>query len=69
LFASEVDPFSKQGGIADVSRSLPKALQRLGHDVMVISPLYGAVDVKKYNIEQLIKGFPIRMSDKNNHQD
>jgi len=62
--ASEVDPFSKQGGIADVSRSLPKALQRLGHDVMVISPLYGAVDVKKYNIEQLIKGFPIRMSDK-----
>jgi starch synthase len=42
LFASsEVDPFSKTGGLADVSRALPAALSRLGHDVAVFTPYYG----------------------------
>lgn len=38
--SSEVAPFSKTGGLADVCRSLPKALKRLGHDVIVITPYY-----------------------------
>lgn len=41
--ASEVAPFSKTGGLADVARSLPKALKRLGHEVIVITPLYEQV--------------------------
>jgi len=50
--AAEVAPFSKTGGLADVARSLPKALKRLGHDVMVITPLYGQItDVKKYHLK------------------
>ncbi len=41
LFCSgEVYPFSKTGGLADVAFSLPKALNQLGHDVKVITPLY-----------------------------
>ena len=64
FIASEVDPFARQGGIADVSRSLPKALKRLGHDVVVITPLYGAIDKEKHNLEQLVKGFPVRVSSK-----
>ena len=64
FIAAEVDPFSKQGGIADVSRSLPKALQRLGHQVTVVTPFYGAIDKEKHNLEQIVKGFPIRMSEK-----
>jgi starch synthase len=39
--SSEVAPFSKTGGLADVARSLPKALKRLNHDVIVVSPYYG----------------------------
>ena len=35
--ASEIDPFSKTGGLADVTRSLPKAQKRLGHDVCAVS--------------------------------
>ncbi len=41
--ASEVSPFSKTGGLADVARSLPKSLKRLGHDVRLITPLYAKV--------------------------
>lgn len=41
LFASsEVDPFAKTGGLADVAASLPKALCGLGHDVRVVMPKY-----------------------------
>ena len=45
--SSEVEPFSKTGGLADVSGSLPKAIKALGHDVRVVTPQYRNVDVKK----------------------
>lgn len=37
---SEAYPLAKTGGLADVSRALPAALQRLGADVRVILPGY-----------------------------
>ena len=41
LFASsEVDPFAKTGGLADVAASLPKALSSLGQDIRVVMPKY-----------------------------
>jgi starch synthase len=41
LFATgEVYPFSKTGGLADLSKALPKALLKLGHEVYIITPLY-----------------------------
>ncbi len=43
FLASEVHPFSKTGGLADVAGALPAALARLGHDVLVATPLYGKV--------------------------
>lgn len=47
LFASsEVEPFSKTGGLADVAGSLPVALQKAGADVRVITPKYKCVKVK-----------------------
>ncbi len=41
LFAvSEVAPFSKTGGLADVAAALPRALAAIGHDVRIVTPRY-----------------------------
>jgi starch synthase len=43
MIASEAQPFSKTGGLADVAAALPRALGRLGHDVTLITPRYRGV--------------------------
>jgi starch synthase len=52
--AAEVAPFSKTGGLGDVSRSLSKALKRLGHEVIIITPLYGRLIDKEKNKLRLV---------------
>src|SRR5262245_1750982 len=44
VMASEVDPFAKTGGLADVASALPTALQALGHDVRILMPKYRGVE-------------------------
>jgi starch synthase len=41
--SSEVAPFSKTGGLGDVTHALPLALAALGHEVRVVTPLYREV--------------------------
>lgn len=53
--SSEVAPFAKTGGLADVAGALPKYIQALGHDVRVVMPKYRQVeesgaDLKKTGI-------------------
>lgn len=40
LASSEVTPFAKTGGLADVAGALPMQLTALGHDVVVFMPAY-----------------------------
>ena len=40
MIASEVTPFAKTGGLADVLGTLTVALQRLGHELCVVAPAY-----------------------------
>ena len=43
--ASEVAPWSKTGGLADVAAALPASLAALGHRVTIVAPLYGGQTV------------------------
>src|SRR5689334_5050318 len=43
LASSEVHPYAKTGGLADMVGALAKTLARLGHQVGVVTPLYQAV--------------------------
>src|SRR5262245_13323652 len=43
LASSEVHPYSKTGGLADMVGALAKALARDGHEVSLITPLYAGV--------------------------
>ncbi len=40
MIASEVAPWAKTGGLADVTGALPEALDRLGHATTTVMPLY-----------------------------
>lgn len=43
FLSSEVVPWSKTGGLADVAGALPQALAALGHEVLVATPHYGSI--------------------------
>ncbi|MEM1177724.1 MAG: glycogen synthase GlgA [Acidobacteriota bacterium] len=45
FLASEVAPFAKSGGLADVSAALPAYLGRRGHDVRLFMPLYSTLNI------------------------
>lgn len=52
--SAEVAPFSKSGGLGDVCRSLPKAIKRLGHEIIVITPFYGKViDAELHDLKMI----------------
>ncbi len=52
---SEVVPFMKTGGLADVSASLPQKLSEMGHEVRIVVPKYGAVDDRKFRIHEVVR--------------
>lgn len=60
--ASEVYPFAKSGGLADVAHSLPRAL--IGnYDLQVVMPLYRFVDRERFGIIALGKNFNVMMGE------
>ncbi len=52
LCSTEVTPFAKTGGLADVCNYLPKEWQKMGHKSVIIMPKYGFIDLNKYNFER-----------------
>lgn len=60
---SEVSPFVKTGGLADVSAGLPLALVEMGHDVRIIAPKYGNISERRNRIHEIkrLKDIPIEV--------
>ncbi len=52
VVSSEMAPFVKRGGLADVVGSLSKVLVRRGHTVSVFVPFYRVVDRSRYEFEE-----------------
>jgi len=57
FLSSEVVPFAKTGGLADVAGALPKALAQLGEDAIVLLPLYQQID--RDSLTDIIDDVPI----------
>lgn len=64
--ASEVEPYSKTGGLGDVARSLPRSLFRLGHDVIIITPYYKKIiDKDLHKLEKIYSDVSLHIDKKN----
>ncbi len=49
--SSEIFPYAKTGGLADVSGSLPKALSKLDCNVKIFMPKYYSIDNSKFELQ------------------
>ena len=65
IASSEVVPFAKTGGLADVAGALPKAISKLGgNNLAVILPNYRMIDAKKFGLELVKENVKIKFGTK-----
>ncbi len=64
--SSEVVPFAKTGGLADVSAALPQVVRELGHDIRIIMPKFAAVSDRKFKIHDIkrLTDMPIQLGER-----
>ncbi len=60
---SEVFPYAKTGGLADVSSSLPIEIKNLDHDIRLMVPKYRSISERKYTLREVIRlrDIPVQM--------
>jgi len=63
--ASEVFPFAKTGGLADVTGALPLALERSGQEVAIVMPFYQCVQEGKFDLGRTAEGINYAVIGKN----
>jgi len=61
MISSECVPFAKTGGLADVVGALPITLKTLGHEAIVVMPLYSAIHRDRYQLRQVLAPFGVWM--------
>jgi starch synthase len=64
LVSSEVAPFAKTGGLADVAGALPRALAGLGVEVTVALPRYRAIDGARFGLRKVREGVRVPVGDR-----
>lgn len=64
LVSSEVVPFAKTGGLADVAGALPRALAGLGVEVTVALPRYRSIDGARFGFRKVLDGVRVPVGDR-----
>lgn len=64
LASSEVHPYSKSGGLADMVGALGKTLANLNHEVGIVSPLYAGIRERFPDIQPLRYDLSLQMGSK-----
>ena len=62
LVATEVNPYSKTGGLGDVAGSLPKALRDRDVDIRVVLPKYKTIPEELITDAKLLSTFTVHLS-------
>ncbi len=62
--ASEMVPFIKTGGLADVAGVLPLEFQRQGHMVICILPKYADLNLSRHTVEEVFQSLSVWMGDR-----
>jgi len=62
LVSTEVNPYSKSGGLGDVAGSLPKALRDIGVDMRVALPKYMSIPEKYMTNIRKVSEFTVHLS-------
>jgi starch synthase len=55
LLSSEVEPFAKTGGLADVSGALPQAIKATDQEIRVMMPRYGSINERKSKLHEMLR--------------
>ena len=57
--ASEMEPFAKTGGLADVMGSLSGEIRSLGHEVIAFLPRYKSIDPHKRGLQTVLENLEV----------
>jgi starch synthase len=63
LASSEVHPYSKTGGLADMVAALSRALARAGHEARVVTPLYRGIPERFPELQRVDWRFDLPLGD------
>lgn len=62
--SSEVVPFAKTGGLADMAGTIPRNLQKLGVEIIVLMPLYRRIKEGGYPLVKTDIQFKVKIGGK-----
>jgi starch synthase len=62
--SSEVVPFAKTGGLADIAGAIPKSIHELGVEIVVLMPLYGIIKESQCPLTRTNTQFDVKIGDK-----
>ncbi|MFH1888656.1 MAG: glycogen synthase GlgA [Candidatus Omnitrophota bacterium] len=65
ICASEVVPFAKTGGLADVAGALPLELESLGQEAIIVMPRYKSIQEPKFKLQRLKADISYTVTGKN----